>query len=68
MRQVVVYKTPQEDWIAECPSLPGCAVRAHSKAEAIGTIRYRINEYIDELRAQNAPVPEDKFEVSVVLV
>ena len=67
-RKVVIYRTSYNDWVATCPSLPGCACRAKTKSDALDLIRLRIDEYIAELRAENAPIPADNVEVSVVLV
>ena len=68
MRQVIVYKTHHGDWYAECPSLPGCKCRAASKEKAIGIIQAAVYEYLQELRAQKAPIPQDEFEAAIVLV
>lgn len=68
MRQVIVYKTQHGDWVAECPSLPGCVQRAPSKGEAIDAIREAVHDYIQELKSQNAPIPEDQFEAAIVYV
>lgn len=68
MRQVIVYKSMRGDWVAECPSLPNCVCRAATKVEALDTIKQCIDEYINELKAHQAPIPEDALEVSVVWV
>ncbi|MEL6149440.1 MAG: type II toxin-antitoxin system HicB family antitoxin [Chloroflexota bacterium] len=68
MRQVIVYKTLHGDWKAECPSLPGCVCRAPSKNAAIDEIRRAVREYVEELKARNAPIPEDHFEAAIVYV
>lgn len=68
MRQVIVYKTQHGDWMAECPSLPGCVRRAPSKGAAIDAIREAVREYIHELKQQDAPIPEDQFEAAIVYV
>jgi predicted RNase H-like HicB family nuclease len=68
MRQVVVYRTTRGDWIAECPSLPGCVVQADSKVAAIDAVKQAIDRYIEELKANHAPIPPDHVEVAVLLV
>jgi predicted RNase H-like HicB family nuclease len=68
MRQVIVYKTQHNDWVAECPSLPGCVTRAETKPEAVDAIRQAVQEYIQELKQQQAPIPEDDFEASIIYV
>jgi len=68
MRQVIVYKTERGNWYAECPSLPGCKRVAPTKGEAIDEIRVAVDQYLRELRRQNAPIPQDLFEAAIVLV
>lgn len=68
MRQVIVFKTNQGDWIADCPSLPGCKCRAATKADAIEAIREAVYDYVRELKYHRAPVPEDQFEAAIVYV
>ena len=68
MRQVVIYKSHRGDWVAECPSLPDCVVRAETKVAALDKIKGAIDEYVAELKFYNAPIPEDTAEVAVVLV
>ncbi len=68
MRQVIVYRSNRGDWIAACPSLPGCHCRAMTKVAALDAIKTVIDEYIQELKAHNAPIPQDKAEISVVIV
>lgn len=67
-RQVIVYRTAQDDWVAVCPSLPGCHCRAATKVEALDAIKTAIDEYIEELKAHHAPIPQDTAEISVVIV
>ncbi len=68
MRQVIVYRSDRGDWVAACPSLPGCHCRATTKVAALDGIKTAIDEYVEELRANNAPIPQDRAEISVVRV
>lgn len=68
MRKVVVFKTYRGDWIAECPSLPGCTCRAETKVEVLDSIKTKIDEYITELQTYNAPIPDDHTDISVIIV
>ncbi len=68
MRQVIVFKTNDGDWIAYCPSLPGCKRQGATKPEAIEAIREAVQDYIRELKQHRAPVPEDQFEAAIVYV
>ncbi|MEO0563412.1 MAG: type II toxin-antitoxin system HicB family antitoxin [Chloroflexota bacterium] len=68
MRKVIVFKVPSGEWVAECPSLPGCKCRAADKVAALDAIKHAIDQYILELKSHDAPIPPDTAEVSVVLV
>jgi predicted RNase H-like HicB family nuclease len=68
VRQVIVYRSFRGDWVAECPSLPGCSCRAVTKVEALDAIKTAIDQYIQELKSHHAPVPQDQAEIAVVLV
>lgn len=68
MRQVLLYQDEDGFWIAECPSLPGCATQGRTKAEALQNIREAIKGYIAALEEDNLPVPEERFEAIVVAV
>lgn len=68
MRQVILY--PGEDglWVVECPSLPGCVSQGSSKAEAIENIREAIDLYVETLREDDLPVPDDRFDAQLIAV
>lgn len=68
MRQVLLY--PDEDgyWVAECPSLPGCATQGKTKEEALTNIREAIQGYIAALEEDGLPVPEERFEAILVAI
>ena len=68
MRQVILY--PGEDglWVVECPSLPGCVSQGRTKAEAIENVREAIDLYVESLREDGLPVPDDPFEAQLIAV
>lgn len=68
MRQAVIY--PGEDcyWVAEVPSLPGCISQGKTKEEAITNIKEAIKAYIDALKEDCIPVPEDHLEAVLAVV
>lgn len=68
MRQVVIYPGEDGYWVVECPSLPGCVSQGNTKEEAIQNIKEAINCYVHALEEDNLPVPQEKFEVTVVTV
>ncbi len=68
MRQVLLYPGEEGFWIAECPSLAGCISQGESRQAAIESIKEAIEAYVEALKDDDLPVPEDKFEVLVVAV
>ncbi|MBN2654197.1 MAG: type II toxin-antitoxin system HicB family antitoxin [Nitrospirae bacterium] len=68
MRQVIIYPGEDGYWVAECPSLPGCISQGKSKEEAISNISEAIKVYIETLKDDALPVPEENFEALVVAV
>jgi predicted RNase H-like HicB family nuclease len=68
MREVILYPGEDGYWVAECPSLPGCVSQGETREDTIRNIREAISCYICSLEEDNLPVPEEKFEISVVVV
>jgi len=68
MREVIIFHGEDGYWIAECPSLPGCISQGETKEKAIENIREAINIYIEALKEDNLPVPEETFGAVVVSV
>ena len=68
MRQVIIYPGEDGYWVAECPSLPGCISQGETREEAINNIKEAIHGYIEALKEDNLPVPEEHFEVILVAV
>lgn len=68
MRQVIVFRGEDNYWIAECPSLPGCISQGESKEEALTNIKEAIKGYIEALKEDNLPVPEEKFDTILVAI
>ena len=68
MRQAVIYPGEDGYWVAECPSLKGCISQGKTKDEAIRNIRDAIELYINALKEDNLPVPEETFELLTVAV
>ena len=67
-RQVLVYPGEDGYWVVECPSLPGCVSQGRTRDEALHNIREAIDLYIESLREEGLPVPEDLFAAEVVAV
>jgi predicted RNase H-like HicB family nuclease len=68
MRQVVIYPGEDSYWIAECPSLPGYVSQGKTKEEAAQNIREATRGYVAALEEDGLPVPEERFDVFVVVV
>ena len=61
-RQVIIHEGEDGYWIAECPSLPGCVSQGKTKEEATENIKEAISAYIEALKEDNLPVPEERFQ------
>lgn len=57
MRQTLLYRGEDGQWVAECPSLTGCISQGRTRAEAIENIREAIALYIEALEADGLSVP-----------
>lgn len=68
MRQIILYPGEDGYWVVECPSLPGCVSQGKTKEEAIENMKEAIREYIDTLKEDKLPVPEDHFEAVIIAV
>jgi len=68
MRQVFLYPGEDGYWVAECPSLPGCISQGRTQAEAVENIREAIEGYIKVLEQDSLPVPEERFQASLLAV
>lgn len=68
MRQVIVYPGEDGQWVAECPTLPGCISQGKTKEDAIANIREAIEGYVNALMEDGLPVPEEQFDLLTVAV
>ena len=68
MRQVIIYRGEDGYWIVECPSLPGCVSQGKTREEAVANIKEAIEGYIEALKEDGIPVPEEHFDTIVVTV
>jgi predicted RNase H-like HicB family nuclease len=68
MRQVLVYPGEDGYWVAECPSLPGCISQGRTRQESITNIKEAIDGYVEVLKEDGLPVPEEKFDALIVAV
>ena len=68
MRQIILHRDEDGYWVAECPSLPGCATQGGTKAEALENIREAIEGYIEVLKEDGKEIPDDSFEYELIAV
>ncbi len=68
MRQAIIYPGEDDNYVAECPSLPGCVSQGKTREEAILNIREAIQGYIAALDQDHIPVPPEKFDAMLVAV
>ena len=66
--QVVVFKSQDGHWVAECLSLPGCVSQGRTREEAVSEIREAIRVYVTVLEEDHLPVPEERFDTLLVAV
>lgn len=63
MRHVILYTDEDGYWVAECPSLPGCHSQGKTREEAIENIKEAIELYIEVLKEDGRPIPDDNVEM-----
>ncbi|HYS54231.1 MAG TPA: type II toxin-antitoxin system HicB family antitoxin [Thermoanaerobaculia bacterium] len=68
MRQIVISRGEDGQWVAECPSLPGCVTQGPTREEAIENARDAVEQYIAALEEDQLPVPPETFDTLVVVV
>lgn len=68
MRQVLLYHGEDSYWVAGCPGLPGCISQGKTKQDALINIKEAIEAYVDTLKEDNLPVPEEKFDAVLMAV
>ena len=68
MRQALVFKGEDGQWVAECLSLPGCVSQGATREEAVKQIREAIKLYIAVLEEDHLAIPEERFDTLLVAV
>jgi predicted RNase H-like HicB family nuclease len=59
MRKVILHPIEDGWWLADVPSLPGCATQGATREEALENVKEAIESYIDGLILDGEPIPED---------
>ncbi len=68
MRQIVISRGEDGQWVAECPSLPGCITQGRTREAAIENARDAVEQYIAALEEDRLPVPPETFDTLVVAI
>ena len=68
MRQALVFKGQDGQWVAECLSLPGCVSQGQTREEAVIHIREAIQIFVTVLEEDQLPIPEERFDTFLVAV
>ena len=68
MRQIIIAPDETGGYVAEVPSLPGCISEGETLEEAIANVREAIDLYIEVLKEDGKPVPEDSLDRLLVAV
>ena len=68
MRQIIIKPGEDGFWLTECPSLPGCISQGKTKKDAVKNIQEAIKGYIEVLKQDGDPVPDDNMESIIVAV
>ncbi len=67
-RQVLLHKDEEGWWIAEVPSLPGCASQGKTRDEALRNVKEAIECHTEAMRAAGEDVPDDSLDALLVTV
>ena len=55
--RVLIEQDEDNNFIVECPSLPGCISQGKTREEALKNIEDAIKGYIESLKKHDEPVP-----------
>jgi predicted RNase H-like HicB family nuclease len=60
LKYTAILTRGEDGWIvAEVPALPGCVSQGRTREEAIANIADAVAGYLDSLRKDGEPVPEE---------
>jgi predicted RNase H-like HicB family nuclease len=55
--RIVIEQDEDGEFVAECPSLPGCISQGHTRDEAVANIKDAIAGYLASLKKHGEPIP-----------
>ena len=66
--RAIIDQNEDRNYVAQCPSLPGCVSEGKTREEALANVRDAIQGYLASLKKHNEPIPpsieEETVEVS----
>lgn len=66
--RAIIEQNEDGNYVAQCPSLPGCVSEGKTREEALANVRDAIQGYLASLKKHNEPIPpsieEETIEVS----
>ncbi|MBX3388539.1 MAG: type II toxin-antitoxin system HicB family antitoxin [Phycisphaeraceae bacterium] len=65
MRQVVIYKGEDGNWVAEVPSLPGCVSQGSSTQQALANVAEAISLWVETVREMGWNIPVDSMSARI---
>jgi predicted RNase H-like HicB family nuclease len=68
MRNLLLYRDEDGNWIADVPSLPGCHSDGKTRDEAIENVKEAIEVYIEALEQDGLPMPDEYTDVELVSI
>jgi len=67
--RIIIEQDEDGNYIAQCPTLPGCISQGKTREEALSNIKDAIYGYLASLKKHDEPIPpaieEETVEVSV---
>ena len=60
--RIILEKDEDGNFVAECPTLPGCVSQGKSRQEALDNVKDAIRGYLESLKKHNEPVPPSIYE------
>lgn len=55
--RIVIEQDEDGQFVAECPTLPGCISQGHNRDEAVANIKDAIAGYLESLKKHGEPIP-----------
>ena len=66
--RITIERDEDGNFVAQCPSLPGCVSEGKNREEALANVRDAIGGYLTSLKKHGEPIPppieEETVEVS----